>query len=233
MPRAGKAGAAGGATGSAGRGRTTGTAGPTGAAGTGESAGYVGAAARSDGRGAAVPYAQGAEAGAEVGAGARPGVAGAVRRSCVGRGGAATRSGSAAGDGVVPRLLIRPPGPASSTVWARVPMKEGFCQVASRPPNPESATPAGPASVARWMGGSDGQAAGTTRAAAPVPPADPEADPDPDAEPEVGPLVPALPASPVTVVSAPPPEAPRSRFRNPMSQLSAPPLVTRDAIWSV
>ncbi|QDN55037.1 hypothetical protein [Streptomyces sp. S1D4-20] len=45
----------------------------------------------------------------------------------------------------------------------------GFCQVVSRPPNPASATAPG-RSMARWIGGSAGQAAGrTTRAPAPRP----------------------------------------------------------------
>ncbi|MEV1065170.1 hypothetical protein [Streptomyces sp. NPDC050263] len=44
-------------------------------------------------------------------------------------------------------------------------VKEGFCQVASRPPKPASATPESPPAAVRWMGGSDGQAAATTRGA--------------------------------------------------------------------
>lgn len=119
-------------------------------------------------------------------------------------------------------------------------MKEGFCQVASRPPKPESATPAVPVTVARWMGGSADQAAGTTRGAEPEPPAEAEpptsapaadlpAPPSAEAEAEAEPSPPAdgVPESPPR-----PPRPPRSRSRKPMPQPSAPPLVTRDAIWS-
>ncbi|MET7849611.1 hypothetical protein ABZT48_15470 [Streptomyces avermitilis] len=44
--------------------------------------------------------------------------------------------------------LTRPPGAPSRTAWDSVPVKEGFCQVVSRPPNPASATEPLPA-VAR------------------------------------------------------------------------------------
>ncbi|QQM42345.1 hypothetical protein [Streptomyces liliifuscus] len=48
-------------------------------------------------------------------------------------------------------FLTSPPGAPSRTAWDKVPVKEGFCQVLSRPPNPESATPVRP-TAARWIG---------------------------------------------------------------------------------
>ncbi|WP_393100906.1 hypothetical protein [Streptomyces sp. LN325] len=67
----------------------------------------------------------------------------------------------AGGAGVASTPRTKPPGAPSSTAWESVPVKDGFCQVVSRPPNPESATEPG-RPVARWMGGSEGQAAGRT-----------------------------------------------------------------------
>ncbi|WP_329411905.1 hypothetical protein OG802_18540 [Streptomyces sp. NBC_00704] len=141
------------------------------------------------GSGAGVAARAGPGAGTDAGAGAGAGIvdigigivdigivdvgnccAGMARWSGVARGGGAGRSGSAAASaarGAARRLLIRPPGAASSTACGRTSRKEGFCQVASRPPNPASATPEGPAAAVRRMGGSEGQAAGTARAPAP------------------------------------------------------------------
>lgn len=59
---------------------------------------------------------------------------------------------------VVSAFLTSPPGAPSRTAWDRVPVKEGFCQVLSRPPNPESATPVRP-TAARWIGGNPTQPA--------------------------------------------------------------------------
>ncbi|MCQ9186053.1 hypothetical protein KMT30_44895, partial [Streptomyces sp. IBSBF 2953] len=170
MPRAG--GTEAGRAACAGRAATTGTSGRAGAVGTD---GRVDALDE-DGPGA--PAGPGrSEAGSGTGAGSGPGARigacagvgagayvwacgdGSARCSGVARGGTVARSGSAsAAAGAARRLLIRPPGPASSTAWERTPMKEGFCQVASRPPKPASATPDGPAAAVRRMGGRAGQA---------------------------------------------------------------------------
>jgi hypothetical protein len=45
---------------------------------------------------------------------------------------------------VVRTSLTSPPGAPGSTAWDRVPVKDGFCQVANRPLNPASATTARP-----------------------------------------------------------------------------------------
>jgi hypothetical protein len=69
--------------------------------------------------------------------------------------------GSSPGTGladVVSAFLTSPPGAPSRTAWDKVPVKEGFCQVLSRPPKPESATPVRPA-AARWIGGNPAQPA--------------------------------------------------------------------------
>ncbi|BCL29574.1 hypothetical protein GCM10017557_44330 [Streptomyces aurantiacus] len=134
----------------------------------------------------------------------------------------------------VSAFLISPPGAPSRTAWDRVPMKEGFCQVLSRPPNPESATPVRPA-AARWIGGSPDQpttGAGPAPAGVPVParvsapvgeePPLPEAGFASEAEVAPGPVRAADAAEP-----------PLSRSRNPTGQPSAPPRVTRAAICSV
>ncbi|MEU6029326.1 hypothetical protein ABZ825_20325 [Streptomyces tauricus] len=142
---------------------------------------------------------------------------------------------------VVSAFLISPPGAPSRTAWDRVPVREGFCQVLSRPPNPESATPVRPR-AARWIGGSPVQpttAAGWASADGPAPAEVPTA------------AVPVTAAAGTAPVSGPVPEPvpacapvgaeraadaavpPLSRSRNPTDQPSAPPRVTRDAICSV
>ncbi|WNZ08551.1 hypothetical protein [Streptomyces sp. 11x1] len=50
---------------------------------------------------------------------------------------------------VVRTFLTSPPGAPGRTAWDRVPVKDGFCQVLSRPLNPASATAARPPPVAR------------------------------------------------------------------------------------
>ncbi|WP_404190226.1 hypothetical protein [Streptomyces tauricus] len=142
---------------------------------------------------------------------------------------------------VVSAFLISPPGAPSRTAWDRAPVREGFCQVLSRPPNPESATPVRPR-AARWIGGSPVQpttAAGWASADGPAPAEVPTA------------AVPVTAAAGTAPVSGPVPEPvpacapvgaeraadaavpPLSRSRNPTDQPSAPPRVTRDAICSV
>ncbi|MFD6424854.1 hypothetical protein [Streptomyces sp. NPDC060198] len=112
----------------------------------------------------------------------------------------------------------------SSTAWDAVPMNDGFCQVGSRPPKAESATPAGPPATARWIGGSPAQAA-TTGARTPDGSATRPVSAPPRAEsaaPSGGTaaaLVPVPPARPV-----------HNRSRNPTAQPSAPARVTKDAI---
>ncbi|MEW2044895.1 hypothetical protein [Streptomyces sp. NPDC005476] len=248
MPRAGKAA---GADGAVGREAVTGTARVAGADGTNEDAGGADAVEWAAAAGPAdcgtAPAATGpGAAGRGPDTGDVMGDAGTARWSGVGRGGADTRSGSAAG-GAARRLLIAPPGAASSTAWKPVPVKEGFCQVASRPPNPASATPEVPPAAARWMGGSVGQAAATTRGTEPEPLTGAEAEgaagaaaegaveAGPAADAEAGPAVDGDPGGDASgPLPRPPssPRRPRSRSRNPMPQPSAPPRVTREAIWS-
>ncbi|WP_216373025.1 hypothetical protein [Streptomyces tailanensis] len=48
---------------------------------------------------------------------------------------------------VVRTSLTSPPGAPGRTAWDRVPVKDGFCQVANRPLNPASATTARPATA--------------------------------------------------------------------------------------
>ncbi|MEV6595155.1 hypothetical protein [Streptomyces acidicola] len=73
--------------------------------------------------------------------GSQPLTGGRVRK-----GGSSPETGPA---DVVSASLTSPPGAPSRTAWDRSPpVKEGFCQVLSRPPNPESATPVRP-TVAR------------------------------------------------------------------------------------
>ncbi|WP_159056177.1 hypothetical protein [Streptomyces scabiei] len=152
---------------------------------------------------------------------------------------------------VVSTFLTSPPGAPGSTAWVRVPVKEGFCQVLSRPLNPVSATVARPSTVRR-IGASPSQ----PRPEAPPPPgaagtAGAEAEPSP--APEAGCGAPSATARPAADVTSPPertpaertppeptasapaprPAPPRSRSRNPTCQPSAPPRVTRDAICSV
>ncbi|MYX44157.1 hypothetical protein GTW59_24280 [Streptomyces sp. SID89] len=78
---------------------------------------------------------------------------------------------------------VPPPSSAlerpSRTACEAVPMKAGFCQVGSRPPNPRSATPAGLGASARWIGGSADQAAGATARPPPAATSPPE-DPAPE-----------------------------------------------------
>ncbi|MFH8465298.1 hypothetical protein [Streptomyces sp. NPDC017991] len=149
---------------------------------------------------------------------------------------------------VVSAFLISPPGAPSRTAWDRVPVREGFCQVLSRPPKPESATPVRPR-AARWIGGSPVQ---PTTAAGPAPTEAPETVAPVAAVPmavvpeAVVPVTTAAGTAPAPVpvpVSACAPAGaeraadvavpPLSRSRNPTDQPSAPPRVTRDAICSV
>ncbi|RSS86180.1 hypothetical protein EF919_37160 [Streptomyces sp. WAC02707] len=144
------------------------------------------------------------------------------------------------------------PAAGSRTAGDGTPLNDGFCHVGSRPPNPESATPARRSPVARWMGGRPVQAAtatgGATAPTAPDPSGAPEASeaPVPPGAPGTSP-VPAVPAVPsvdgvdelavgscpeVAAPSVPVPR-PRSRSRNPTGPPSAAPRVTRDAICSV
>ncbi|MFJ2395300.1 hypothetical protein ACIOTI_21435 [Streptomyces sp. NPDC087843] len=142
--------------------------------------------------------------------------------------------------GVASTPRTSPPGAPSSTACESVPVKDGFCQVVSRPPNPESATEPRPA-VARWMGGSEGQAAArTTRAPAPSPtsldPGPVLADTLPAALGAVLSPGAGAPAGPVT--DAPPvPRSrppPRSRSKTPTPRhLSPAPRWTSAAICSV
>ncbi|WP_255948534.1 hypothetical protein [Streptomyces odontomachi] len=69
------------------------------------------------------------------------------------------------------RVPAGPPRAASRTVCGTVPVKDGFCQVASRLPKPASATPEAPPVTARWMGGIVDQAARTTAGGPAAPPA--------------------------------------------------------------
>ncbi|MDQ1028093.1 hypothetical protein QF035_005675 [Streptomyces umbrinus] len=108
---------------------------------------------------------------AVTGRGARctgTGTGAASSRTSPGASGSSDRTGSRVCEGgsspetgladVVSAFLTSPPGAASRTAWDRVPVKEGFCQVLSRPPNPESATPVRP-TAARWIGGNPTQPA--------------------------------------------------------------------------
>ena len=138
---------------------------------------------------------------------------------------------------VVSAFLTSPPGAPSRTAWDRVPLKEGFCQVLSRPPNPESATPVRP-TAARWIGGNPTQPP-TEGAPAELPP--PEAEFAPATGFASAPASAPAPAAEAAEADAevdaeaadvtePPP---LSRSKNPTPQPSAPPRVTRDAICSV
>ncbi|WP_328495461.1 hypothetical protein OHS59_23990 [Streptomyces sp. NBC_00414] len=143
--------------------------------------------------------------------------------------------GSSPGTGpadVVSAFLISPPGAPSRTAWDRVPVREGFCQVLSRPPKPESATPVRPR-AARWIGGSPVQpttaagpvataVAGAVRAPAVVEPPFPAAG-----------FASGAGVAPGAERAADDAAPPLSRSKNPTDQPSAPPLVTRDAICSV
>ncbi|MEU9899544.1 hypothetical protein ACIBCS_11225 [Streptomyces phaeochromogenes] len=106
---------------------------------------------------------------AVTGRGARcTGTGAAASRTSPGASGSSDRTGRSVCEGgsspeagladVVSAFLTSPPGAASRTAWDRVPVKEGFCQVLSRPPNPESATPVRP-TAARWIGGNPTQPA--------------------------------------------------------------------------
>ncbi|MFI2645050.1 hypothetical protein [Streptomyces sp. NPDC018610] len=139
---------------------------------------------------------------------------------------------------------VPPPSTAldrpSRTAWEAAPMKDGFCQVGSRPPNPRSATPAGLGASARWIGGSTDQVAGT---GARPPPAGPS--PPPGVAPgDTGSADAAAPGgiSPPGTATEPPGAVPpvpsssvrpRNRSRKPTAQPSAPARVTRDAISPV
>ncbi len=86
------------------------------------------------------------------------------------------------GDGL-PDVLraprIRPPGAASSTACDSVPVKDGFCQVVSEPPNAGSATPrGGRAAAVDRIGGSPAHASAARRSVRSPAEADAEADPD-------------------------------------------------------
>ncbi len=136
---------------------------------------------------------------------------------------------------VVSAFLISPPGAPSRTAWDRVPVREGFCHVLSRPPNPESATPVRPR-AARWIGGSPVQpttAAGWASAAVPadVPTAAVPVTAAAGTAPVSGPVPACAPVGAERAADAAVP--PLSRSRNPTDQPSAPPRVTRDAICSV
>ncbi|MEU2053841.1 hypothetical protein [Streptomyces bungoensis] len=143
--------------------------------------------------------------------------------------------------GVPPSVALDRP---SSTEWDAVPMSMGFCHVGSRPPNPASATPAGPGAMARWIGGSPGHEAATTgRPPARTSPLTasgagaesgvPAATPSPAETPLPGET--PLPAETPLPTDAPSPAVPRprNRSRKPTAQPSAPARVTSDAIWSV
>ncbi len=123
---------------------------------------------------------------------------------------------------VVSAFRISPPGAPSRTAWDRVPVSEGFCQVLSRPPNPESATPVC-TGAARWIGGSAAQPT-TGTGAEPPPPAPGFAS---------GAGVAAVAGADTGVAAGTGDVPPLSRSRNPTDQPSAPPRVTRDAICSV
>ncbi|MFD6288829.1 hypothetical protein [Streptomyces sp. NPDC060205] len=148
-------------------------------------------------------------------------------------GGSSPETGAA---DVVSAFLISPPGAASRTAWDRVPVREGFCQVLSRPLNAESATPGRP-SAARWIGGSAVQpttAAGPAPAEAPaaaVSGADAPVTAAAGTAPAAVPVSVCAPAGADRAADAAVP--PLSRSRNPTDQPSAPPRVTRDAICSV
>lgn len=133
--------------------------------------------------------------------------------------------------GVASTPRTRPPGAPSSTACESVPVNDGFCQVVSRPPNAESATEPRPA-VARWMGGSEGQAAARTgRFPSPPPTAPAGLVPAPGATRSPGTA--AGPAADTTLVprSRPPP---RSRSKTPTPRhLSPAPRWTSAAICSV
>ncbi|WP_328692949.1 hypothetical protein OHA74_32420 [Streptomyces phaeochromogenes] len=143
------------------------------------------------------------------------------RRVC--EGGSSPETGLA---DVVSAFLTSPPGAASRTAWDRVPVKEGFCQVLSRPPNPESATPVRP-TAARWIGGNPTQ---PPTGAAPAPMAVPEPAPLGDVS---APSWEELASPEAEFASVGAAEPPLSRSKNPTPQPSAPPRVTRDAICSV
>ncbi|MFE7069716.1 hypothetical protein ACFU96_06485 [Streptomyces sp. NPDC057620] len=135
---------------------------------------------------------------------------------------------------VVSAFLISPPGAASRTAWDRVPVRDGFCQVLSRPPKPESATPVGPRAD-RWIGGSPVQpttAAGTAPAEA-VAAADVPVTAAAGTAPAPVPVLVSVCAPAGAGRAADAAVPPLSRSRNPTDQPSAPPRVTRDAICSV
>ncbi|WP_221348525.1 hypothetical protein [Streptomyces beigongshangae] len=149
--------------------------------------------------------------------------------------GSTRAGGSSPGTGpadVVSAFLISPPGAPSSTAWDRVPVRDGFCQVLSRPPNPESATPGRPV-AARWIGGSPAQPTTATGPGVGVG-SGPGSGPGPgvgeDAAAEDAAAEDAAEDAAAEVGAAVPP---LSRSKNPTDQPSAPPRVTRDAICSV
>ncbi|MGX1915042.1 hypothetical protein ACWIID_40400 [Streptomyces phaeochromogenes] len=172
--------------------------------------------------------------------GTTPGASGSSdrtgRRVC--EGGSSPETGLA---DVVSAFLTSPPGAPSRTAWDRVPVKEGFCQVLSRPPNPESATPVRP-TAARWIGGNPTQPA-TEADPAPAPVCTELPPPEAEFASGAG-LAPATGSAPAPRPAAEAVEAeadaadvteplPLSRSKNPTPQPSAPPRVTRDAICSV
>ncbi|MFE9820710.1 hypothetical protein ACFYSH_00815 [Streptomyces sp. NPDC005791] len=103
-----------------------------------------------------------------------------------------------------------------------VPVKDGFCQVGSRPPNPASATAGRPESMARWIGGRPVQAATAVGIA---PEVAPESGPGPSPAGAGGTAGPACCAGACSA-------RPRSRSMKPTAQPSAPARVTKDAIRS-
>ncbi|MEU1088608.1 hypothetical protein ABZ401_17555 [Streptomyces sp. NPDC005892] len=123
-------------------------------------------------------------------------------------------------------------GRPSSTAWEAVAMNDGFCQVGSRPPNAESATPAGPPATARWIGGSPVQAATTGArkfAGSAAPPVRAPLSEDSAAPPEGMAAVPSEGTAAV-LVGVSPVRPLRNLSRNPTAQPSAPARVTKDAI---
>ncbi|WP_048821552.1 hypothetical protein [Streptomyces ipomoeae] len=90
---------------------------------------------------------------ARIGCGARCIGSSAVADALTGSGGSSfatgrvSEGGSSPGTGlpgVVTTSLTSPAGASRRTAWDNVPVKDGFCQVVNRPPNPASATPLRP-----------------------------------------------------------------------------------------
>ena len=112
---------------------------------------------------------------------------------------------------------------ASNTARNPVPVKDGFCHVGRRAPNPASATPVPPAAEARRIGASPDQAATLTAGPAePIEPVEPVELPESES---------GLALTPAA--TAPSARRPRNRSKNPTAQPSVPARVTRDAISPV